>query len=281
MPLETELLNGFVRGRSARAARLFEGMSATDAANVMSALHVEELALVLRTMAPLAAAKALELMTPTIAAPALSATHPDAAAAILRAMETAERLTLLGSLTADSQRSVRRLLRFSEGTAGALMDPQVLSVDQGVSVADAIERVRESAQHAHCDLYVVDEEQKLVGLVHIPELIAARPDQQVGLIAHRIEHTMPRGATSASIVRHPGWNRFPTLPVVEPDGRLSGVIRYESMRALEHGAAATESVDEGAETVAALSELYGLGLRSLVDWVGGAVFGTKRSGGQG
>ena len=278
MPLETELLNGFVRGRSAPAARLLEAMSAVDAANVMSALGIEELSFLLSNIAPLPAAKALELMTPTLAAPALSAMRHDAAAAVLRAMETPERLTLLASLTTDAQGSVRRLLRFSQGTAGALMDPKALSVDKGLAVADALARVRESAEHAIHYVYVVDEDQKLAGVVDIAQLITARPDQQVGLIANRIDDRLTPGTTSTSIVHHPGWSRFSALPVVESDGRFLGVVRYESMRTLERGVAETELAVEGTETAVALSELYSLGLRGLFEWLGAAVLGTGRGG---
>ena len=278
MQLETELVNGFVRARSADVARLLETMSAPDAASVMTVLGVDELALLLRRMAPPPAANALELVSPSIAAPALAATRHDAAAAILRAMETPERLTLLGSLRADAERPIRRLLRFSEGTAGALMDPQVLTVDRELSVGEALERVRRSGQHALDYVYVVDEDQKLVGVASLRELVQARPDPQIGLIASHTMETLPRGATAASIVTHPAWTRFHTLPVVEADGRFLGVVRYESMRSLEHELMETQHVDEGAETAAALGELYGLGLRAVFEWVGAAIFGSERTG---
>jgi len=277
MSLETELLNQFVLRRPAEAAYLLESMPADDAASVLANLGVEPLGLLLRRIAPLAGARALERVPPESAGRALSVTHNDAAAAILRTMSTIKRTAVVEALEPEAQRMIRRLLRYSEGTAGALMDPQVLSVGEQLSVASVLERLRQNPQHALYYVYVVDDDHKLVGVVNMRELMEARPDQRVGLLAVRTVESLSRGASTESIVRHPGWKRFHALPVVEADRRFLGVIRYESVRNLEHRMEAALLDDQGARTAAALGEVYGVGLRSLFDWVGSAFLGPEDS----
>ena len=79
------------------------------------------------------AAQALALLHVEHAARDLAAIRHDAAAAILRAMHAVPRASVLNALPTEERRPLTRLLRYSEGTAGALMDPSVLSIDAGHS----------------------------------------------------------------------------------------------------------------------------------------------------
>jgi magnesium transporter len=185
---------------------------------------------------------------------------------------------VMESLGPEERKAMRGLLRYSEGTAGALMDPEVLAVAESVSAGDALERLRKSARHALYYVYVVSEDQKLAGVVNIRELMGARPDQLLGLIAVRTVESLPARASWESIVAHPAWKRVHALPVIETDGRFLGVVRYEAVRKLEERLAKTGLEDHGAQTGAALGELYGLGLRGLFEWAASVVLGSAESG---
>lgn len=146
------------------------------------------------------------------------------------------------------------------------MDPAVLSLDQNMSVAAALEQLRQSPAHALYYLYVLRENRELMGVANMKELMIARPEQLVGMIAvHNVESISVR-ASWESIVLHPAWKRFHTLPVVDADGRFVGALRYESVRQLEERWIETRAEDHSAETASALGELFGLGLRSLFEW---------------
>jgi len=280
MDLEATLLARFVLAHPAEAARLLESKPLSDIASALSDLPSDASVALLSCLNPLSAAGALELIDVQRAAGDLSATQLDAAGAILRAMRPAPRLAVLEALPPGRRSALEHLLRYSEGTAGALMDPEVLSVDEGISVGEALERLRRRAQHALYYVYVVDDAQKLVGVVNLRELMEAPPDQPLGLHAVRPVESLPARATSESVLAHPGWARFHALPVVGPNGRFIGVIRYEAVRQLERRSLETAVEDHVAETAGALGELYALGLRGLFEWGATSLLGSDESRGR-
>lgn len=277
MELERTLLTAFASNHPTQAARSFESMSHADAAAVLASMPTEAAAVLLLKVSPPTAAAVLAMVSPDDAARSLADTRRDAAAAILRATARGQRAALLERLEPDARSALEPLLSYSEGTAGALMDPGVFSCDESISVSDALKRLRRSPRSALYYVYVVDDEQHLVGVVNLRELIEAPPDRQVGLIAARSVESLPARASSESIVRHPAWRRFHALPVVDAQARLVGVIRYELARELEGRFLDEDLGDQSAETAAALGEVYGLGLRGLFEWAASALVGSPGS----
>jgi magnesium transporter len=269
------LLNAFTEAHPAEVARVLELLSIADAAEVMGALPSDRLAQLLPWLAPPLAASSLDLVEADRAAAALSATRHDVAATIIRAMAPEPRLKVIESLSPAARKATKGLLRYSPDTAGALMDPQALALTETVSAGDALDRLRRGAKHALHYVYMVSEDQKLVGVVNLPELMAARPDQLLGLIAVRPVQSVSARASWQAIVAHPAWKQFHALPVVESGGRFVGVLRYASIRNLEARLLDTGLQDHGAQTAAALGELYGLGLRGLVESAAAVVMGSS------
>ncbi len=277
MELERTFLTAFASDHPMQAGRALESMSHSDAAAVLASTPEDAVAAVLPKLSPLTGAGVLELIPADHAAKMLSKTRRDTAAAILRAAASGPRAALLDNLGPEVRRAIEPLLRYSEGTAGALMDPEVLSCDEGVSVSDALERLRRSAKSALYYVYLVDGEQRLVGVVNLRQLIESPPDRRLALIATRPVESLPARASSESIVRHPAWKRFHALPVVGAQNRLLGVMRYELVRQLEGRFLEEDLGDHGTETAAALGEVYGLGLRGLFEWAASALLGSSSS----
>jgi magnesium transporter len=268
------LLQAFADAHPAELARVLESLSAANAAEVMEELSFDRLAQLLPWLAPPLAASSLELVELKKAATALSATRHDVSASIIRAMGAEPRSRVIESLSPAARKANKDLLRYTQDTAGALMDPQGLAIAETVSAGDALTRLRRAAKHALHYVYVVSEDQRLVGVVNLPELVAARPDQLLGLIAVRPVQSVSARATWQAILDHPAWKQFHALPVVESGGRFVGVLRYASIRKLEERMLDTGHKDHAAQTAAALGELYGIGLRGLVESAAAVVMGS-------
>lgn len=279
MELESRLLEAFADAHPAELARALESLSAENAAEVMGELAVDRLAELLPWLAPPSAAYSLALVEVQKAAAALSATRHEIAASIIRAMGAEPRSRVVELLSPAARKATNELLRYVQDTAGALMDPQGLAIAESVSAGDALARLRGAAKHALHYVYVVSEDQRLVGVVNLPELVAARPDQLLGLIAVRPVQAVSARATSKAILAHPAWKQFHALPVVESGGRFVGVLRYASIRKLEERMLDTEMPDHASQTAAALGELYGLGLRGLVESAAAVVMGSGKAEG--
>lgn len=277
MTLQADLLRQFVSAHPSQSARVMESMPSPAAAEVMEALPVSLFSGLIRSLPPVTGANVLALLPTEKAAEGLSAVRPDLAAAVLRTMDAETRASIMQRLNRDARHSLRRLLRYADGSAGAVMDPSVIALSEGLSMAEALERVHQHPEHALYYLYVVDDDQKLVGVVTFRDLIAARPEQLLGIVATREVASLPALASWQSVLAHPAWKRVHALPVVEADGRFVGVVRYETIRKLEAKWEDTHREDRGARTAASLGELYGLGLRGLIDLATSAVLGSERS----
>lgn len=279
MSLEEALLARFVLSHPRDAARLLEAKPFTDVAEVMTGLPSDACAALLSTLNPVTAANALALIDVEQVARDLSRTRLDAAGPVLRATRPGRRREVLERLQPEPRRALTRLLSYAEGTAGALMDPEILSVDEHVSAGEALNRLRSTPQHALYYVYVVDDAQRLVGVVNMRELMEAPPEQPLSVQAARTVESIPASARAESILAHPGWARFHALPVLNPTGRFLGVLRYETLRDLERRFLDRGADDHAAETASALGEVYALGLRGLLDWGTSALFGGGQKGG--
>ena len=280
MELETKLRDRFVTNHPSDAARVLESLPVSELAEAVLTLPIAASSELLPRLAPYSAANALEVIPAPSAARALEGTRPDAAAAVLRAMDPSRRLSILDSMSTDGRKQLERLLRYADGSAGALMDPAVISIAETLSVADALERLRHRSQHALYYLYIVNDDQRLVGVVNLRELMAARSYERFGAVAGRAVESLSARASRESIVVHPPWQRFHALPVVDANGRFLGALRYETVRQLEESVRDGGPLGPGAETSTALAELFGVGLKGLVEWAASTVLEPSGSGGR-
>ena len=269
MTLERELARAFLEEHPREAALALERMPPAERAAVLR-VAPEEASGALTEMVAAAAAESLALLEPSEAAPAIDRLEPDVAIALLRRLppETAHRLVT--GLPEGKQESLRRALRYPEGTAGAVMDPMVLAVPDDILVGEARVRLRREARGLLYYLYVVDRQGALVGVLDIPELMRARARDLIGSVMHSPVSHVPAWTPAAAVRAHPGWRSFHALPVTDEAGRFAGAIRYQTLRRLEHEADAAGTAAPTGLTVGALGELFHLGIAGFVEGVAGA-----------
>jgi magnesium transporter len=263
--LETQLIEEFVALDARDAARALETVSPPSTAALLLTLRHATQGALLRFFSMAYTARCFESLAPADAAALASSARHDVIAPVLRSLDDAVRSAIVAELSSAARAPLVRLLRYPDGVAGALMDPHILSVTEDTTCEAALARARAEPEHVLYYLYVVDQEQRLVGVLNLRELLLAPPTSRVGDSAHTNVESLPALASWASVIAHPGWERVHTLPVVE-DGRFVGAIRYESIRRLEHRRLAQAARDPSPRTGAALAELYGLGLRGLLSW---------------
>jgi len=114
-------------------------------------------------------------------------------------------------------------------------------------------------------VYVIDREQRLVGVLTLRELMLAASGRSIAAVMKRSPLSVNANLRHLELIRHSGWHRFHTLPVVDDAGHLMGVVRYETLRRLESEFAGEATSGKSAVNLAvSLSELYVKGLTGLV-----------------
>ena len=168
-------------------------------------------------------------MEPERAADILEEMEPDDAADILGDLEPAQAQDLLSRMDVDEADDVRELLAYPDESAGGLMTTDVVTVPPDVLAEEAIALVR--AQAAAMDnvyyVYVVDADERLLGVLSLRELIVADPGTPIGRVMHR---ELIRGRLDDSheeVARLIAKYNLLALPVVDDGGRLKGIVTVD------------------------------------------------------
>jgi magnesium transporter len=263
MRIRRSLAEGLVASHPDEAANVLEALDAAEAAAFLATLEPPLAAgVLLRTTAHPATAILAELERAR-AARVVTKLPVDVAAAYLRRLPAEGVEGILSDLAPGRARSIRSLLRFREGTAGALMDPEVLALPADLTVRDAVERVRKSAEKARYNLYVVDREDVLVGVFNLRELLLAPTRRPLEEIMQSDVMRVSAELSWRALVDHPGWREVHALPVVDAGGTYLGAVRYRTLRQLE--ARLRAPTDPGDVTARTLGELFSMGLTGAIE----------------
>lgn len=267
MSLEHDLAVAFLESHPRDAALALERLVPAQRAAAVRALPAPAVAPALREMVAPDAADCLERLPPARATAILDALDVDAAVPILRRLPSATGDRLLETLPARTRDAVARVLRHPPGSAGALMDPTVPALPEDILISEARVRLRRESRGLLYYLYVVNREQLLVGVLDIAELMQSRSREPISSVMHRDVERLAAWTPAAALLTHPGWRRFHAMPVVDDAGRLLGAIRYQTLRRLEQEADRTTATRPTGATVAALGELFHLGMAGLIEGV--------------
>ena len=263
MSLERRLADELVRKHPDRAAGVLERLGVEDATHLLSRVAPPGAAAVLKRMSPQLAAAALDASDAKRVADVLEALPLDVASRLARRLSPERQAEVLEKVGARLARALRSLSRFPEGSAGALMDPNVLALPEDLTAKEALDLIRETPENARYNLYVVDREQRLVGVVNLREILIARPRSRLADFMVRQPKQLDARADRSVVIGHPGWREVHSLPVVDEQGCYLGAIRYRTLRELEDellgGKAEDVSVRE------ALGQLFAAGAGGLLD----------------
>jgi len=217
------------------AARQLERIPAAEAAALLATQPANVVLPVWQALSHDVAAATLGSVPEALARQWLSEAEPLSGAAVLAQFDAADRKRMLGLLDAQVAKELDQLLQFPEDAAGRLMDPQVTPLRADFTVADALVRLRRLRRTGLREMFVIDDDGRLMGRVEIQDLATAEPTAPLREITRRliavVKELDPREEFVAVLQRQP----ITELPVVDEQGRLVGVIRQAALvAAVEH-----------------------------------------------
>jgi magnesium transporter len=251
----------FAADHPTEAAGRLERLSPAEGASFLENLDPNTAAGVLERMLPAIGASCVELMEARRAAEMFALSTTRYSVPVLRHVRTRTRDHILGLLPQDLAMRIRRILHFPVGSAGAMADSSVEAFPYDMAVGDA-RRVTQDARLPY--VFVVDREQKLVGVVHRRDLRQSEEHATLGSIGVPKVTRVPGQTTVAELQRHPGWREFDALPVVDGKNVFLGVIRHKTLRGLREPRTPTSRTGKPLDTFVDLAELYWLGLSTMV-----------------
>ncbi len=164
------------------------------------------------------------------------------ASAILKEMASDDAVDLLGELTEDESRELlnllkeeaaefRGLLQYPEDSAGGLMTTEFTALPFTLNVEGAIKRLREIAPEAETIyyVYVVDEQERLTGVVSLRELIASQDHMLVKDIMRKNVISVDVNLDQEEVARVVSKYDLLAVPVVDEEQRLLGIVTVDDI----------------------------------------------------
>ena len=129
----------------------------------------------------------------------------------------------------EEAEEVRELLGFPEESAGGIMTTEYLTLPPDVSVEEAIRRVR--AEATELDnvyyLYVIDPDERLLGVLSLKQLVLAAPQTVVGEVMRRdplkVDLYTPQDRVAQMIAKY----NLLAIPVVDEESHMRGIVTVD------------------------------------------------------
>jgi magnesium transporter len=155
---------------------------------------------------------------------------PDDAVTFIDSLPETRRETVLSLLDPERRAEVRELISYPEGTVGRIMNTDFLALPPTTTAQGAIDKIRERGElETFFYLYVVDDGNRLVGVVPIRNLVIAPPHRTLRemMIADPIHADVFMDQEEAA--RLVAKYELLALPIVDEGGHLEGIITVDDV----------------------------------------------------
>lgn len=131
----------------------------------------------------------------------------------------------------DDRREIEDLLRYDEDSAGGIMTSEIVSVDQGATAAEAIEEIRRQSEQVEdfYQVYCVDADQRLVGVLPLRRLVCTAPNTPVANIMEATPAVASSDLDQEDVARLMSRYNVAAVPVVDEVGRLLGRVTFDDV----------------------------------------------------
>jgi len=223
-------------------------MHPVDLADIIEKLDHEQQVIILDQLDTAHASDALEEIDPSVQKAILSSLSderiaqlinemtPGQAADVLAVLSSSEAKTILKLLDNENAKKIQAILENHEQKILDYATPNFMRFATDVTVQQARRHYRHVAREADVImyLYVVDEHDKILGVIDIRELIKANDDAQLKDIMVDVVASLNPDSTlreaSAMFTRY----GFRAIPIVDDTEKILGVVSYRDMMNLKH-----------------------------------------------
>jgi magnesium transporter len=216
------------------ALALLEDLQPAELSRLFTFLGDESLAMLLAQLDDRDAAHILTRMSAAQAADILEQIDPDDATDIFAEVEHANPTaagTILVEMDPDEAAEIRDLMAYPPDTAGGIMTPAFVAVFPDLRADETVVALRQVAEEAETInyVYVVDRDEKLLGVLSLHSLVLSRPETPVGELMNPEIISVPVEADQEIAARILTERDLLALPVVDGENRLLGIITADDV----------------------------------------------------
>ena len=159
----------------------------------------------------------------------LSEMDPDDAAELVSELDYERAEKLLSLMGVNDRAAISQLLGYREDTAGRIMTQELVAVSENDQVKDAVEVLCgldedfESVRY----VYLVDDEQRITGVVTLLELLTSDPETPLATLATSEPVTASPEDDQEDVAENIAKYNLLAMPVVDEEGHILGIVTVD------------------------------------------------------
>jgi magnesium transporter len=156
----------------------------------------------------------------------------DDAADFFEELPNSAATALFHHMSLEDAKKIKNLLSYNKETAGAIMTTEYVSVSPTDSVSHVLERLRmkegKEAETIYY-LYVVDDTQKLIGVVSLRDLITASRSRNINELMKSQVISVTTSTSQKEVAGMIADYNLLAIPVVTKHGELVGIVTFDDI----------------------------------------------------
>ncbi len=233
----------FERRQFQSLKELFDTMEPVDIAEILAEKAAPERAFLFRLLPKDLAVDVFEFMEGSEREEMLAGFTDTEVASIIEAMSDDDRTALfdelpaqtvtklLSHLSAEERKLANTLLNYPADSAGHIMTPEFIDLKEGMTVAQAIDRIRATAARKETiyTSFVLGPDRRLKGTVSLEDLILAAPETPLTALVDGNPVFVATSTDQEEAAKTMSRYDLQTLPVVDKEERLVGILTFDDI----------------------------------------------------
>ncbi len=256
-------------GMFVHVRRMLQDMEPEDIAHLLEASPPKERQVLWQLTDPEEQGDILEELSEDVKDGIVSQMDPEKLAAVTEGMESDDIAYVLRSLPDDKYQEVlaqmdatdrhriEKALAYPEDSAGGIMSTDFITIRGDVSTDVVLRylRMRGELPEATDTLYVVDEEEKLIGHISLSTLVTTQPDVEIKDVMDDTDEAIPVDMDDGEIANLFERRNWLSAPVVDANNQLVGRITIDDVvdvirEDAEHSMMSMAGMDDDEDTFA-------------------------------
>ncbi|HEV2324680.1 MAG TPA: CBS domain-containing protein [Terracidiphilus sp.] len=212
-------------------ADILEDLPPAEREAVFTSLDEEVAAETLEEVDPKLQKALLEKLDEERIADIVEEMDPGAAADLLAELPEDQSDAILEEMEPEERQEVEELLEFDEKSAAGFMTTEFVHVSERAAVAQAVQALRnfDGDPESVTEIFLLDEGEVLLGSVPLARLVMAQPDARLAVLTEPRVLSCPANMRQNEVAEMFDKYNLHALPVVDPQGRMVGVVQAEQV----------------------------------------------------
>ncbi|SUZ62270.1 uncharacterized protein METZ01_LOCUS15124 [marine metagenome] len=149
---------------------------------------------------------------------------------ILNVLEEEKAQSVIELLNAEEQEEIAEIMGYPEDSAGALMNTEVFTLNEGITAGEAIKTLQDQEEAEMVFyLYITDNDDRLVGVISLRALTTTPSTTTLKDMMIKNVHSVRPETDQEEVARVVAQYNYLAVPVIDPDSHLLGIVTVDDV----------------------------------------------------